>query len=210
MSAGEPAVEPLAAVIAAERVIAIVRAPDATTGHRAATKLLAAGARVLEVSLTTPDAWAVVGRLISDNHHPSVRIGVGTVTSDEQVRRAAGIGAAFVLTPALVESVVESAAGLGIPSIPGCATPAEMLRAESLGALMVKVFPANLWSPGVLRDALHALPNLRCVPTGGISLTDAEAWLHAGAVAVGLGSSLSSAPTVAVAARLASLRRADA
>jgi len=63
----------------------------------------------------------------------------------------------------------------------------------SLGASAVKVFPANLWSPDALAGLLQAMPDLPCVPTGGIGPTNAAPWIHAGAVAVGVGSSLTSA-----------------
>jgi 2-dehydro-3-deoxyphosphogluconate aldolase/(4S)-4-hydroxy-2-oxoglutarate aldolase len=63
-------------------------------------------------------------------------------------------------------------------------------RATTLGADLVKVFPASLWSPRVLADVLAALPQLRCVPTGGVTPEDATSWIGAGAVAVGIGSAL--------------------
>jgi 2-dehydro-3-deoxyphosphogluconate aldolase / (4S)-4-hydroxy-2-oxoglutarate aldolase len=188
------------------RVIAIVRERDAETALRRGRVLMAAGAGVLEVSLTTPGAWEVVERLLALAAGSSVRVGVGTVATSEQVGRAAQIGAAFVLAPTLVEDVVAAATRWGIPSVPGCATPAEMQHAMVLGAALVKVFPASLWSPRALRDLLQALPGLRCVPTGGVSLESAHDWFEAGAVGVGLGSALTRLPDAEIQSRLSALR----
>jgi 2-dehydro-3-deoxyphosphogluconate aldolase / (4S)-4-hydroxy-2-oxoglutarate aldolase len=178
--------------IRAARIIAIVRAAEPGRAYPMATKLIASGVTVVEVSLTTPDAWDVLERLAAEADGSPVEVGAGTVLTPEQVHRAAGLGARFVLSPVLDLEVVESAAGLGLLGIPGCATPSEMQRAVRGGAGAVKIFPAGLWSPGVLRDLLRAMPDLRCVPTGGVELASAARWLEAGAIALGLGSALTS------------------
>ena len=72
----------------------------------------------------------------------------------------------------------------------GAMTPSECFAAAADGSDFVKLFPARVWSPGGLKDLLQALPELRIVPTGGVSLEDADAWLDAGAAALGLGGAL--------------------
>jgi 2-dehydro-3-deoxyphosphogluconate aldolase/(4S)-4-hydroxy-2-oxoglutarate aldolase len=176
--------------------MAIVRAGDAEQAYTAATRLVDAGLRVVEVSLGTPQALDAVERLVR-RHDGVAAIGVGTVLDAADVDRAAGIGASFIVAPTLNPAVVRTAAEHGLASFPGCATPSEMWQAAGLGATGVKIFPASLWTPRALADLLHALPGLRCVPTGGVRLDDIPAWLAAGALAVGLGSALAGDSAVA-------------
>jgi 2-dehydro-3-deoxyphosphogluconate aldolase / (4S)-4-hydroxy-2-oxoglutarate aldolase len=176
--------------------MAIVRAGGAEQAYAAASRLIEAGLRAVEVSLSTPQALDAVERLAREPGG-DVTIGVGTVLDPADVGRAAAIGASFIVAPTLNPAVVAAAAGHGLASFPGCATPSEMVHAAELGATGVKIFPASLWTPQALADLLHALPGLRCVPTGGVRLDDVPAWLAAGALAVGLGSALAGESAVA-------------
>ncbi|MFI5910089.1 bifunctional 4-hydroxy-2-oxoglutarate aldolase/2-dehydro-3-deoxy-phosphogluconate aldolase [Dactylosporangium sp. NPDC051541] len=173
------------------RIVAIVRAPDAGTALRRARDLLAAGLRVVEISLTTPGAWTAIESLAEEcAGRDDVTIGVGTVLSPADAARAAAAGARFVIAPTLDRSVIAAARDGGLAAIPGCATPTEMWRATRWGATAVKIFPATLWTPRALAGVLEALPDLRCVPTGGIGPDDVDTWVAAGALAVGIGSAL--------------------
>lgn len=177
------------AALQAQRVMAIVRVGDAGQAYAAGARLIDAGLRVVEVSLGTPQALDAVEKLVSRAGHTAA-IGVGTVLDAADVDRAGGIGASFIVSPTLDPAVVEATVAGGLASFPGCATPSEMVRAAGLGATGVKIFPASLWTPQAVADLLHALPSLRCVPTGGVRLDDIPSWLAAGALAVGLGSAL--------------------
>jgi 2-dehydro-3-deoxyphosphogluconate aldolase/(4S)-4-hydroxy-2-oxoglutarate aldolase len=99
-------------------------------------------------------------------------------------------GARLLVTPTLVEDVIEIGQRYGVATVIGCSSATELLRATTLGADLVKVFPASLWTPRALSDLLQALPQLECVPTGGIAPDEAADWIEAGAVAVGIGSGL--------------------
>ena len=194
--AARPAPDAVLGALQAQRVMAIVRAGDAGQAYTAATRLIDSGLRAVEVSLSTPQALDAVERLVR-RHDGAAAIGVGTVLDAADVARAAGIGASFIVAPTLNPAVVRAAAAHGLASFPGCATPSEMWHAAGLGATGVKIFPASLWTPQALADLLHALPALRCVPTGGVRLDDIPAWLAAGALAVGLGSALADESAVA-------------
>ena len=102
----------------------------------------------------------------------------------------ADLGARFVVSPVLEVNVVQTAADLGLASMPGVATPTEALAAFRAHADLIKLFPARVWSPAAVADLLAAMPDLPLVPTGGIEAADAPARIHAGAVAVGLGGAL--------------------
>jgi 2-dehydro-3-deoxyphosphogluconate aldolase / (4S)-4-hydroxy-2-oxoglutarate aldolase len=207
LNADQPASRALAAIGAA-RLIAIVRSAEPGHAYPAATRLIASGARVIEISLTTPDAWEALERLAEDAKDSQVQVGAGTVLTRKQAQRAARLGAHFLLSPVLDMSVMTTAAQLELLAIPGCTTPTEMHQAVKAGAAAVKIFPARLWTPGILRDLLQAMPGLRCVPTGGIEPADGREWLAAGAFALGMGSALTALTPSAQARAIGGMRAA--
>lgn len=194
--------------VRASGVVAIIRTGSAETARRQASRVLDAGLPVVEVSLTTPDALSVISSLASST---DAVIGAGTVTSAALARAAIAAGSRILVSPNLVPAVVEVAVEHDVAVLPGCMTPTEMTTAMDLGATAVKIFPAQVWSPGALRGLLQALPDLPCVPTGGIGPENAADWIAAGAVAVGVGSALTAAQNVtevaaALGARIARTR----
>jgi len=188
-------------------VVAIVRTKDPDSALANARLLLASGLRVLEVALTTPGALGIVEQLRAEAAD-DVLIGVGTVTDIDAARAAIGAGAQFLVSPNLRTDVIDLAGRHGVATIPGCLTPSEMVDAMGAGATAVKIFPAHLWSPSALAGMLEALPALPCVPTGGVSAASAPDWIGAGAIAVGMGASLTKAADPA--AQAATLQQAIA
>ncbi|KQM83609.1 bifunctional 4-hydroxy-2-oxoglutarate aldolase/2-dehydro-3-deoxy-phosphogluconate aldolase [Agromyces sp. Leaf222] len=181
-----------AAAIREQGIVAIVRAATAAAAAEDVRAVLAAGLRVVEVSLVTPDAIEVI-RDIASEVGPDVAIGIGTALTADDVDRAVSAGASFVVAPTVHEPVIRAAVEAGVTVLPGAATPSEALTAIGWGAPFVKLFPASLWTPAALRDVLTALPQVPFVPTGGISLANVGDWISAGAVAVGVGSSITKA-----------------
>lgn len=175
-------------LVRASGVIGIVRARDEATGLKQARRVLAAGLPVVEVSLTTPGGLGTIATLVAE--HPDAVVGAGTVLDAETVDRVVDLGGRVVVSPSFQPEVVAAAVRRGVAVFPGCLTPTEMLAARALGATGVKIFPAHLWSPGALAGMLQALPDLPCVPTGGIGPDDVGAWIAAGALAAGVGSAL--------------------
>lgn len=186
--------------IRAQGVVAIVRAADAGTAARSVAALVTAGLRVVEVSLVTPGAFEVI-RSAVDAAPEGVHIGVGTAVTADEVRLAAAAGAGFVVSPVLRESVLKASLDAGLDTLPGVATPTEALQALEWGTTLVKLFPASLWSPSILREVLTALPALQSVPTGGVTIEAAPEWIRAGAVALGIGGTLTRAEDPAGIAR---------
>lgn len=119
-----------------------------------------------------------------------VLIGAGTVTTTEQVKIAADAGSEFIFSPIFKEEVVEETLNNNIISIPGCFSPSEIYNAYSMGADIVKVFPANTLGANFIKDIKAPMPYLNIIPTGGINKDNMAEYIHAGAIAVGLGSSL--------------------
>jgi 2-dehydro-3-deoxyphosphogluconate aldolase / (4S)-4-hydroxy-2-oxoglutarate aldolase len=171
------------------RVVAVLRGQDPDLVVRAGVALHEAGITCLEVTFTTPRATDAIGRL-RELLPESAAPGAGTVLDGGQAREALAAGAAFLVSPAPCPDVVETGVRAGVPVLPGAFTPGEVLAAWRSGASAVKVFPAASAGPGHVRDLRAPLPDIPLVPTGGIGIADAAVYLEAGAVAVGLGSSL--------------------
>ncbi len=166
--------------------------------------LVESGVLAIELTTNTPRwreglAWAV------DRYGRSVSIGVGTVLDPRQLDEAAALGATFAVSPHTDVAIGARAHERGLGWYPGAATPTEIVTAWRHGARAVKVFPAaQLGGPAFLAQVLAPLDFVDVVPTGGIGVDDAAAYLAAGAVAVGLGSPL--VGTALVDGDLASLR----
>lgn len=146
------------------------------------------GIRVLEVTMDSVDVLSTIRRL---SEVDGLYVGVGTVTKAGQVGEAQAAGARFVVTPSFNPAVVEASVNQGLAVICGAATPTEILGAFETGANAVKVFPAEqLGGPGYLSAIRAPLGDIPLVPTGGVRPENARQYLDAGAVALGVGSSL--------------------
>lgn len=178
----------LLALLRQARVVPVIRLADRATAERAALWCLEEGFPAVEVTLSCPGALEIIAELAG---REDVCVGAGTVLSLDDARRAIEAGAAFVVSPAAVPGLVEAVRAAGRVPIPGAFTPSEVLARASEGAAAVKVFPARqAGGPGYLKALRQTLPNVPLMPTGGIGLDDAAAYLEAGALAVGLGGEL--------------------
>jgi len=117
-------------------------------------------------------------------------VGAGTVTDADTARAVIDAGAQFVVGPVLRPDVIRACHERDIAAIPGCFSPTEILTAHEAGADIVKIFPATMLGPQFIRDVRAPLPQLKLMPTGGVTLDNAGDWVRAGAVAVGVGSAL--------------------
>lgn len=198
----------IAARIAADGVVAIVRERTADLAHDKTRSLLEAGQRVVEISMTTPGAIEVVADLAGSVAGEGCLLGIGTVLDETTARLGALSGARFVVSPTVDIDVLRTAHRYGMATLPGAFSATEAMRAVQAGADFVKLFPASAYGPASVRDMLAALPQVALVPTGGISLEGAVDYVRAGAVAVGIGSALTSGPADELAKRVADLRAA--
>lgn len=171
------------------KLVAIVRLDSGEQLVKVAEALLAGGISAVEFTMSTPGAADMI-KIASAQFGPDVLLGAGTVLDPETARVAILAGAQFVVTPALNFDTIELCRRYGKPVIPGAFTPTEMLTAWEAGADMVKVFPADSLGPGYIKAVLAPLPQLRLVPTGGVSADNAAQYLKAGATALGVGGKL--------------------
>ncbi|MFE7169359.1 bifunctional 4-hydroxy-2-oxoglutarate aldolase/2-dehydro-3-deoxy-phosphogluconate aldolase [Streptomyces sp. NPDC057616] len=171
------------------RLVAILRGSSTDRLVAAAGLLVEEGVRVLEFPLTGPGAPDALRRTV-EAAGGSVVAGAGTVRTVDDARRALEAGAHFLVAPSLSVPVIEYARAHDTAVLPGAFTPTEIATALEAGAGLVKLFPAASHRPEFLRRLRVPLPEAGVVPTGGVGLDDAAAWLAAGAVAVGIGSPL--------------------
>jgi 2-dehydro-3-deoxyphosphogluconate aldolase/(4S)-4-hydroxy-2-oxoglutarate aldolase len=188
----------LKAALAEHRLVAILRATEASRFADAGVVLHAAGIRLLEATLTTPGAPAAINALRLALGEDAL-VGAGSVREASDVDIAVDAGARYLVTPTVNPAVLERAAALDVPVICGALTPTEIDQAWRLGAAAVKVFPiAAVGGVAYLRAIRAPLPDVPLVPTGGVHLADVESYLRSGAIAVAaatplLGDALTSA-----------------
>src|SRR5690606_22406447 len=161
--------------------IAVVRMADAGRLRHVAEAIAEGGVSAIEITMTTPNALAVIEE-VAREMGDRVQVGVGSVLDAETARRAVEAGARYVVSPVFKPEVIDEAHRQGVPAMPGCFTPTEILAATEAGADVVKVFPADIVGLPFFKAVLAPMPHLRLMPTGGVSLTNAGEWLRAGAV----------------------------
>jgi len=176
--------------------VAVVRLDDLSAAVNVAEALIAGGVIAVEFTFTNPAAGKAIEAAkaaVGDRGY----IGAGTVLDPETARIAILSGAEYIVTPTLKRETIELCNRYGVPTIIGAFTATEMLTAWEAGASYIKVHPASLGGPRYFKDILAPLPQLKLIPSGGVSLDNASDFLRAGAVAVALGSNLVDAATVA-------------
>jgi 2-dehydro-3-deoxyphosphogluconate aldolase / (4S)-4-hydroxy-2-oxoglutarate aldolase len=174
--------------LAERRCMGIIRAGSADEAISAGRALADGGVTIVEVAFTTPDAQAAIEALRSAC--PSATIGAGTVLDAAAAFAAVRAGAQFLVSPLVADDVLRTGHRYGVAVFPGAATPTEINSAMELGADAVKLFPAASLGIGYMRAVAAALPQVPFIPTGGITADDAQQWLDAGALAVGVGGHL--------------------
>lgn len=169
------------------RASAILRTDDAEAIRPAMDAAIAGGFRVIEFTLTCPDVYE---HLAAYANRDDVILGAGTVLTIEQARKAVDAGARCLVSPVMDPEIIAEAKRLGVAMMPGCHTATEMHAAYVAGADLCKLFPAPGTGPTYIKSILAPLPFLKIVPTNGVHENNAEAYLKAGAYAVGFTTAL--------------------
>jgi 2-dehydro-3-deoxyphosphogluconate aldolase/(4S)-4-hydroxy-2-oxoglutarate aldolase len=177
-------------------VVAVIRLHDARQLRSVTEALAAGGVRAIEITMTVPGAIGLIEELASSLKSEFV-IGAGTVLDPETARQVILAGAKFVVSPVFKTSLIEVGHNYDVPVMPGCFSPTEILSAWEAGADIVKVFPATSLGPSFFKDIRGPLPQLRLMPTGGVTRENAGDWIRAGAVAIGAGTALVDSKAVA-------------
>jgi 2-dehydro-3-deoxyphosphogluconate aldolase/(4S)-4-hydroxy-2-oxoglutarate aldolase len=176
-------------------VVAVIRMKDPGKLRAVIDAMAAGGVRALEVTMTVPGAVDLI-RSLAPTLPDGFLLGAGTVTDVATARAVIDAGACFVVGPVFRPDVITACHERDVPAMPGCFSPTEILAAHECGADIVKVFPATMLGPQFLKDVRAPLPQVKLMPTGGVTLDNAGDWIRAGAVAVGLGSALLDAKAI--------------
>ena len=174
-------------------VVPVARLPDLARAVDLAQALLDGGVTAVELTMTSPgalEALALLRERTPAFADGAAALGMGSALNREMAAAAIDRGAQFIVAPILDLPTVACCVERDVPVMPGAFTPTEIQSAWTAGAAVVKVFPATRLGPGYFKDVLAPLPHLRLMPTGGVDLENAGAFIRAGAVAVGVGSAL--------------------
>ena len=171
-------------------MVGIVRAGSPDAALQIAEACIAGGITALEVAFTTPDTLGVL-RTLRERHGADVLLGAGTVLDTETARAAILAGAQFIISPGVNVDTIALCRRYQVLAMPGAMTPTEIVTALQAGADIVKVFPAEMFGPAYIKALRAPLPQAPLMPTGGVTVENLAEWFASGAVAVGIGSSLS-------------------
>lgn len=170
-------------------IVGIIRGLSADVVSQILPIYREAGLTTIEITMNTPGAEAMIQQALEMNSE-GLNIGAGTVCTKEDLDRALDAGAQFIVTPIINKKVIKACVKRNVPIFPGAFTPTEIYNAWSLGASMVKVYPATSLGPDYIKDLKAPMNQLKVIPTGGISLDNMAAYFKAGANGVGIGSHL--------------------
>jgi 2-dehydro-3-deoxyphosphogluconate aldolase / (4S)-4-hydroxy-2-oxoglutarate aldolase len=177
-------------------VVAIIRIQDTARVAAVVKALGAGGVRAIEITMTVPGAVDAI-RSVAATLPDDILLGAGTVLDAATADKVIDAGAQFVVAPTFSPDTIRACHARDVAVMPGCFTPTEMLTAWQIGADMIKVFPATTLGPGYLKDVRAPLPQLKLMPTGGVTPENAGDWIRAGAAALGIGSALVDSKAVA-------------
>jgi len=172
-------------------IVPVIRAEDKSQAINITEAVKEGGIKVLEITMTVPGAISVIKEL-SDKYRddPEITIGAGSILDGETARNAILAGAEFIVGPSLNREMIEVANRYQKVVIPGAMTPTEVVKAMEAGADVVKIFPAALFGPKIIKAIKGPIPQARLLPTGGVNHDNVKEWFKAGSFAVGAGSAI--------------------
>ena len=176
-----------------DRLVAVIRTSTPELAEQAARAVAEGGVRLVEITLTVPDATELIAKLASDDafRDTGAIVGAGTVLSGAQAEEALLAGARFLVSPALIPDMIAAGRARDALTMPGTLTPTEMVRAAELGADFIKIYPiATVGGPAYVANVRRALQHLPLVATGNIEYDEIPQYLKAGVVGFGIGGPL--------------------
>jgi 2-dehydro-3-deoxyphosphogluconate aldolase/(4S)-4-hydroxy-2-oxoglutarate aldolase len=175
-----------------DRIIAVLRAPDSVIARKLADSAIRGGINIIEITMTVPDALDVIRGMISDYPHDNVIVGAGTVLDPETARLAMLAGAEFIVSPHFNPDIVRMCHRYRIMCIAGAMSVQEAANVMESGADLIKIFPAGLFGPDIIKEIKGPFPQAMMIPSTGVTLDNLEEWFEAGAVAVFVSSEITS------------------
>jgi len=176
-------------IILSSKVIAVIRMAETEKLSKVVEAIRKGGVKAVEITMTTPHALDIIASLSKKKPSKSL-VGAGTVLDPKTAARAIQAGADFVVSPVTNFDVIDICHKYNTFMAPGALTPTEIVAAWEAGADVVKVFPTTSVGPKYFKELKGPLPQIRLMPTGGVSLENARAFIDNGASCVAIGTAL--------------------
>lgn len=181
-------------IVSSDRVMIILRGCPPGQATELAELAWSAGVRLIEVPIGTPTQLETLAAVTRAGQRRGMAVGAGTVITPQLADAAADTGAEYTVAPGFDPEVLSASLSLGMPHLPGVATPTEIQTAYRAGCRWVKVFPAATLGPQWVRAIRGPFPDIHQVATGGISIDAAMDYLDAGAHVVAFGADAARRP----------------
>jgi 2-dehydro-3-deoxyphosphogluconate aldolase/(4S)-4-hydroxy-2-oxoglutarate aldolase len=170
-------------------LVAVIRGPSPELTLKLVDALMRGGVTGIEITFTTPKAPEVT-QALHRQFGESILLGMGTLTEPKHADQALQAGASFLVSPHTEPELARAMTATGLPTMMGALTPSEVMMAKRLGSDVIKLFPGSLTGPSYVKALKGPFPDLRIMPTGGVSVDNVAQWFSAGVFAVGAGSEL--------------------
>ncbi|MFA5275857.1 MAG: bifunctional 4-hydroxy-2-oxoglutarate aldolase/2-dehydro-3-deoxy-phosphogluconate aldolase [Candidatus Omnitrophota bacterium] len=170
-------------------ILGILRGIELSSVEPLVETIISSGLKTIEITMNTQGAPELIKQAQSIALG-RLTIGAGTVLNLQDLEKALSAGASFIVSPVLVDSVMEYCVKNKVPVFPGALTPAEIYKAWGSGATMVKVFPAKVFGPGYFREIKGPFPNIELLACAGVTAQNLHEYLSSGASAVTFGASV--------------------
>ncbi|ADQ13524.1 bifunctional 2-keto-4-hydroxyglutarate aldolase/2-keto-3-deoxy-6-phosphogluconate aldolase [Halanaerobium hydrogeniformans] len=171
-------------------IVAVVRAENAEEAIKITEAVKKGGIKAIEITMTVPGAIDVIDELTDEYSRDEILIGAGSVLDAETARACILAGAEYIVSPSFDKETVALCNRYQKAVMPGAMTVTEVVNAMQTGADIVKIFPATLFGPKIIKAVKGPVPHAPLMPTGGVNLDNVKEWIKAGSYAVGVGSSL--------------------
>jgi len=171
-------------------IVAVVRAENADEALKITEAVKKGGIKAIEITMTVPGAIDVIDELTDEYSKDEILIGAGSVLDAETARACILAGAEYIVSPSFDAETVALCNRYQKAVMPGAMTVTEVVNAMQTGADIVKIFPATLFGPKIIKAVKGPVPHAPLMPTGGVNLDNVKEWIKAGSYAVGVGSSL--------------------
>ena len=171
-------------------VVAVVRGDSKEEALKVVEAVAKGGIKIMELTMTVPNPIDVIKEVADKYKGTDIVVGAGTVLDTETARACILAGAEFIVSPSLDVDTLKLCNRYKVAVMPGVMTVKDAITAMEYGVDVVKVFPANLYGPSVIKSFKGPLPQGDFMPTGGVTVANLHEWIEAGAVAVGIGGDL--------------------
>ena len=175
--------------ILSSKVVAVIRMSNSDDALSVIEAISEGGIKCIEITMTVPNAVSVIDYL-KHSIDKDVLIGAGTVLTEVQAREVIKAGVQFVVSPVFDPRMLQIGTEAGVVTIPGAFSPTEIYKAWNSGADIVKIFPASVLGTEFIRGLKGPMPDIRLMPTGGVTIDNAADWIRSGASVVAIGGDL--------------------